>query len=149
MAKSQIEIEGLDELEEKINQIEDLPFLQAYLETIGLHIQGKVNPYPPSSIANSPGNPSGRWYERNFGMRSITGWSKRTSENLSKKWYSTVKKDSIEVGNTASYAPYVQGEEKQAKIHKERGWKTLEKTVEEEVPNILDNLKEEIDERLA
>ena len=119
-----ITIEGMPGLMLALNGLADGKYRKPAMQAIGTMIQHEVAPYPPLTEANSPLNPTGRWYQRGYGMRSRTGWSRETSEHLSKSWYISASVDQVEVGIKASYGIFVQGDE-QAGFHGERGWKVL------------------------
>jgi len=114
-----------------------------------MHIIGKVDKYPPSSIANSPNNPTGRWYERGYGTKTILGKGRKTSENFREKnGIPREIKMVLEVGNTASYAIYVQGRDRQTAFHQARGWLTLEQVAEDEVDYIEEQMQNIVDKKL-
>jgi len=145
-----IEIEGLDKAIAKLVKAGKPKVLSAALKAAGLHVKGKVAVYPAATEANSPGNPTGKWYERGYGPRWIRkraggiGGSK-TSETLGRKW--TVDQPdsfSVVIGNNVSYGPYVQDPEKQASFHAAHGWKTTEQVVKEETDAVMDFIRKEI-----
>ena len=145
-----VEIEGLEPLLRKLDNLKDLNKIKPALKAGAVHVMGAIKPYPPRSIANSPSNPTGRWYERGFGTKTATGREYPTSETLKRKW--TVKSRdrgfSQVVGNNVSYGPYVQSAEKQAKIHEQRGWKTDQQVANEEADTVLNFVKKEVDKIL-
>lgn len=105
------------------------PAIQAATKAIALEVQGEIAPYPPSTIANSPGNPTGRWYERGYGpkWRTKAGvHGRKTSQTLGRRWAVRQRGMGAVVGNAASYAPYVHNKPKQAGFHAQRGWQTDE-----------------------
>jgi hypothetical protein len=114
------------------------------------HYRGKIAKYPAASIANSPSNPRGRWYERGYGQR----WKKRdgtvagsrTSQMLGRLWAQREQAGGMQqvVGNRATYAVYVHSSERQVGFHQARGWKNEEQVWEEEKQVILDNVVKEI-----
>ena len=150
MPNASIRIEGMDELVKKLDNVEDLNKIKPALKASALHVKGAIAKYPPASIANSPGNPSGRWYERGFGTRTATGRAYPTSETLGRKWTIGSRDQGFTqiVGNNVSYGPYVQSAEKQAKIHKRRGWKTDEQVINEETDTVLGFVKDRVDKIL-
>jgi hypothetical protein len=83
-----IEIRGLDEVLKRLKNVRDLTGVKAALKAGALHVQGKINKYPPETAANDSSLP--RWYERNYGPRwrrkdgSVGG--RKTSQMLSKSW---------------------------------------------------------------
>lgn len=85
-----------------------------------------LKPRPPESQANkSPGVNGYSWYVRNYGVKTITGKSYKTSQQMSKQWHTSV----VHMGggvratirNDATYSPFVKGD-KQVWYHKQRGW---------------------------
>ena len=81
--------------------------------------------YPPRTAANQPPTP---YYERGRGVK-YASYLKPTSENLGKQWYRKVEGSSIRIGNRASYAKWVHGDEQAAHMGKgariPKGWKKL------------------------
>jgi hypothetical protein len=147
----QIKIEGDKELIKKLGKVEGNKIFKGFMTIIGEEIKGKTSQYPQSTTANSSSNPLGRWYERGYGTKYITKSGirgKRTSETLSKRWYTKIGDKSAEIGNSASYARWVQGKEFQTRFHKERGWKTLEDTAEKSAPDIEQKIKQQVDQLL-
>lgn len=141
----QIQIKGMDKLMKKIKSVEGGKYIVPVLKVGGLEAQRMTGEYPPATIANSPDNPSGRWYQRGYGTKwrrkdgSIDG--KKTSEDLLGKWYIDPNESdlSVKVWNAATYAQYVHGE-KQAKIHEKHGWKKLFETTKENSGEILKSM---------
>ena len=145
-----VKIEGLEPLLRKLDNLEDLKKIKPTLKAGAVHIKGAIAKYPPESIANMPANPGGRWYERGFGTRTATGRTYKTSETLGRNW-SVASRDrgfTQVVGNSASYGPFVQSAEKQAKIHGKRGWKTDQQVIDEETDTVLDFVKDKVDKIL-
>ena len=147
MADFRVEIPELDEL---MRQLDPRKIDKAFKIAVGKHaedIMGVTKEYPPDSIANSPSNPSGRWYDRGYGQRWKGGGS-RTSEDLGSKWYRKSKPMQEEIGNTASYAIYVQGRF-QPDFHERRGWRRLDKEAANRLPRIERDLAKEVENQLA
>ncbi len=71
MADESIVIEGFDELRQALEKTPDiaLPLAQKAIDDSLRAIYAAVEPYPDETIANSPANPKGRWYERHWGTR--------------------------------------------------------------------------------
>jgi phage gpG-like protein len=136
-----IEIEGLDELIRKLNDLSKLRKVHAGIKAGALYVKGKIATYPPSTEANVPKNfPGGRWYQRGWGAKYYTRKGVKgypTSENLGKKWTIKYNQNKFEatVGNNVSYARFVQGNE-QAGFHKKRGWKTTDTVAKEETKRV-------------
>ena len=141
--KSGVRIEGMEPLLHKLHNLENLQQVRPALMAGALHIKGKIAKYPPHSIANSPGNPTGKWYERGYGPR----WSRKdgsmggrkTSETLGRKWTTAERNAGLTqvLGNNASYAPYVHDAEEQAGFHGDRGWLTDEEVLRNEGDKVL------------
>ena len=145
-----VRIEGLEPILRKLDNLEDLKKIRPALKAGAVHVMGAIKPYPPESIANKPSNPTGRWYKRGYGTRTATGRGYPTSERLKAGWAVKSRDRGFTqvVGNDTSYGPFVQSAEKQAKIHKQRGWKTDQQVVEEEADTVLDFIKDEVDKIL-
>ena len=90
--------------------------------------------YPPATDANAPPTP---YYQRGMGM-VYKNSVKKTSENLGKQWYTkrTLNAFTTEIGNRASYAQYVHGDDTQASFMAPKGWKKLYATAIEKLPLI-------------
>jgi hypothetical protein len=133
-----VDVNDLRKLAKKLD-IEDA--FKDGLFAAATYIKGVISEYPPATAANLPQPYPARWYERGFGTKYKTkdGTIKgnKTSEILGKRW--TVKKldngNDAEVGNNASYAPFVQDKTRQAKKHKQTGWPTVQQVAEEEGPH--------------
>ena len=71
MAEPVIVVEGFDELRQAIEKSSSLalPLAQEAVDNSLRAIYAEVQPYPDETIANSPANPKGRWYERHWGER--------------------------------------------------------------------------------
>lgn len=143
-----VRIEGLDALVKKIKTIEEARFLIAGMKAGALHMKGKVAEYPPATEANDPSKP--RWYVRGWGpkwrVKSGDIHGRHTSETLGRKWSTRSSRAGLAwtIGNNVSYGPAVQDEEKQAKFHKERGWKTTAGVVRDEAGRVLQYLQDEL-----
>lgn len=76
---------------------------------------------------------------------------RRTSERLGSKWTMKVTSGTGyvqgEVGTTVSYADVVQGD-KQAKMHKARGWKNADQALDEAEPEVMKFFGEATDKLL-
>jgi len=120
-----VEPTGLREVAEKMSA--DLtPQIKAATMEIAAAFQGVIAPYAPSSGANTAGR-SPYWYQRGFGVKYPGGGGRQTSQTLGRKWsLESAGPTSVNIINTASYAPYVHLAEYQAWFHAERGWKTDE-----------------------
>ena len=100
------------------------------LETVGLQA------YPSETAANQPPTP---YYERGMGTQYASGNS-GTSETLSEQWNVAVNGYKTVVGNRASYAGWIHGDEQargmgpNARIPK--GWRKLTDVAKEKVQEI-------------
>ena len=81
--------------------------------------------YPPLSTQRRP--PQYPYYQRGRGTVYSSGGSDNSSENMGKKWYIRRTAAQVEIGNVASYAYRVHGEQQTA-LMKKFGWKKLEET---------------------
>lgn len=145
-----IKYDGLEPLLKKLTKLSQLKYVIAAIKAAAAHVKGKADDYPPSTIANSPDNPTGRWYERGYGPKWQTRsgvHGRKTSETLGRRWAIKIEDHGLTaiIGNNVSYAPFVHSREEQAGFHKDRGWKTVEDVAEEETPVVLDFLHQEID----
>lgn len=87
-------------LNKAINGLLPENLLKPELEPMALSVVAELEPYPPPETDYQRTGFLGRsWYHQQFGL-------------------------DMEIGNTASYAGYVQGPE-QRDYHARRGWKTL------------------------
>jgi hypothetical protein len=146
-----IEVQGLKELQAALKKFPTKSM--RYLSAAGKEAASKVilptvglKKYPPATSANRPPAP---YYIRGVGTQ--TGRGKRTgtyggvkfhnhntlsSERLGTKWYKDPKGYGTEIGNIASYAPYVNGPE-QAKNMAAKGWRKLADVIREKMPAII------------
>ena len=129
-----IKVEGLDRLQRHLNRNLKPAFRRASL-AIAEVIRDEIAKYPPATIANSPSNPRGRWYQRGYGPRwarrdgSVGG--RKTSEQLGQSWTTRQKDMGAIVGTKVSYAPFVQAANQQASFHQGRGWVTDRQAVQD------------------
>ncbi len=150
-----VEIKGMNELLRKLKTVQDLRSAKIGLKAGATHLKGIISKYPASTIANSPSNPSGHWYERGFGSKWIRKRAggvggRKTSQTLGRRWTQKSQMMGLQqvIGNNATYAPYVQSAEKQAKVHEMHGWKTDEDVINEEGKTVLNFVKDEVDKGL-
>lgn len=159
-----INVEGLEQTINRIRLLysrEANSKLTKYLAAAGRECATRVlwpvvglRKYPPATAANQPGRTKTvqfrndrtvtfrmPWYERTKGSHIPTrggGWKfVKTSENLGKQWYvKTVQGTGTEIGNRASYAQYVVGEE-QARAMGRIGWKQLAEVAADKVADFV------------
>ena len=125
MSDLQIEIVGLDKL---MASLEKFPnkvrktFKGAGEESSKIIIESKgLQDYPSETSANMPPAP---YYERGKGMWTSATRNTYKSEVLGKQWYVKSSGFQTKIGNRASYARWVHGDE-QARAMAAIGWKKL------------------------
>jgi hypothetical protein len=121
--------EGFDEALAKLGAEKMIQACQASLQRFGEEVKLRALVYPAEGPWCMPGSYPARWYQRGFGPR----WARKdgstggrdTSERMQQQW-AVEQRSPLEtlVGNRASYAPYVQGDE-QTGFHAAHGWKKL------------------------
>jgi hypothetical protein len=143
-----IEIKGTERVRAKLNDVQNRTYMMGAMVAATSLVKDWVAEYPAASEANQPRSfnsyygltsqrPMNRWYERGFGTRwarkngSVGGT--RTSETLGRSWTTRIEERGMRgvVGTKASYAPFVQDAEEQARFHAERGWRTVQDAVKE------------------
>lgn len=90
-----------------------------------------VRTYPPGGDANSPPPP---FYVRGQGTQTMSG-NRGNSERLGTRWTTDAQPLQVRIGNIASYAPYVHGEE-QASFMAPKGWRKIGEVAQEKVADI-------------
>jgi hypothetical protein len=120
-----IKVEGLDELMAKFDQFPKV--ITRNLAAAGKQAASRVilpteglKNYPPMTDANRPPTP---YYVRSLGMQYKSG-NTGGSENLGKQWTVRSQHGRTDIGNRASYARWVHGQE-QARHMARIGWKKL------------------------
>ena len=132
-----IEVKGLKELEAAIAKF---PQQSAkYMGQAGEEVAKKViftteglKKYPPLTDANAPPTP---YYIRGRGTQTKSGNTGK-SEKLGTLWYAKAQGYSTAVGNRASYAKYVHGDDDQATFMAPKGWRKLKEVAEEKITEI-------------
>jgi len=150
-----LKVEGLDELEAVLGELNGRNVFRNFLVQGANTIVSRAGEYAPLSVANMP-KAHGAWYVRGTGTRyrRLDGviTERKTSENLKGQWNIKSRggnNPSATIENRASYAAAVHGtSEQQASIHAGRGWKQLQKVAEEELPKIEKNILAQIDKLL-
>jgi hypothetical protein len=133
-----IKIEGVEELQRKaakfpgevkknMRQAASEAIKKVLLPVVGLQ------KYPPATSANYPPEP---YYIRGRGTQTKRGNTGK-SERLGTQWYTKpAGAYGTEVGNRASYARWVHGEE-QANAMQKIGWRRLVDVAKEKTPEII------------
>lgn len=129
------EIKGLDKLLTALRKFPDATqkaLQEAGKESAEVVLEEKgLRQYPPETPANLPPTP---YYVRRRGTQ-YANYLAPTSENLGKKWYVKPDKLGVKIGNPASYAKWVHGDE-QANAMAKIGWRKLKEVGQKKVPAI-------------
>ena len=151
-----IEIKGLGNLEKKINSLAQMKAVKAALQNAGTHVKGEMARYPQrkhitiQQVGGWASEKQRRWFFAALRSGEIDvpyrrGQSPGT-EDLGQRWTVTTKDGglTVVVGNNASYALYVQGDDKQSQMMKLIGWKTDKQVVEKEKDKMTGYLEKAI-----
>ena len=118
MPEIRITITGLDEAVRRVGQPQVLDVLHAPMQRAVLDVQARMQQYPPP--------PSGSMYRRTM--------------ILGRRWTSAVVREGNSlrgtVGNNTRYAPFVQSQMFQARVHRGR-WLTDQAAIEQAAPAII------------
>lgn len=102
-------------------------------------LRGDMAEYPAATAANVPPGINGRWYERGFGTKTVTGKAYPTSEVLGRSWTTKVTGRGPwegRVGTTVSYVRAVKDKDKQAAVHRGRH-KTVQDSVKDNTRKVV------------
>jgi len=148
----EVKLEGLDEAIKKLGKLAGVEVTGVALQRFAQEIKLRAVPYPPEGDWNRPGSYPKRWYQRLFGPRwALAGGGvhgRNTSERMQQQWVVEPRGAlSYAIGNRASYADFVVGEQ-QAGFHAAHGWKKLEEVVKENMDLWPRFLSEEIEKVL-
>jgi len=144
MANAKFHIEGLDQLIEKVETLQQLKGLKGVLLAVGETLKGKLSVYPPQKSLTRRevyGTPfktdkQRRYFFYMVGKRLINGPYSRGSDPKSERfkasWAVEAQNDGLTVviGNDTTYGPYLMGNTKQSKFAAAIGWPTVDKVVE-------------------
>jgi hypothetical protein len=131
MAEFTVEVKGLDALLKKFGK-PFKPYIQALTMGIGADIQKHMQkaPGPVAHPIEWESEAQRRWYfamrrEKGFEGPYVRGAVNQGSQKMEQSWV-TAKRGSMDaiVGTRATYAGYVQSDEKQQKMHRNTGWIT-------------------------
>jgi hypothetical protein len=145
----QIDLQGLEPLLRKLARLKGNEAVKGVMTAAASDLKSWVAEYPPAGASEGD-----RWYERGYGPRwrrkdgSVGG--RRTSQTLGRRWTIEVMDQGMaaRIGNNVTYGPYVQDEEQQNRVHKARGWRTVQGAVKEKGPEIVRKIKAAIDRLL-
>lgn len=150
MAEASVEVEGWEDVERLLRRKIAPEVFRRALRRLAEEVKLRAIPYPTEGPWNTPGPYPARWYQRHFGPR----WARKgggyggrdTSERMLQQWFVAERSaTAVEVGNRASYAGYVMGEE-QAPFHGAHGWAKLRDIAEDVVgEQAADFLRQEIE----
>ena len=70
--------------------------------------------------------------------------SYRRTHNLFNRWYQRAFPTYLEIGNLATYAGWVHGEE-QVEMHRQTGWKRLLQVATDELPEIIRKVEAQVE----
>jgi len=133
-----IQVEGLDELQKALNKFptKTQKYLQSAaneaIKRVVLPTQG-LQKYPPMTAANAPPEP---YYIRGRGTQTLKG-NRGNSQRLGTQWYTKAQGTGTWIGNRATYAPFVHGEDDQAKAMERIGWRKLIDVINDKMPSIV------------
>lgn len=146
-----IQVKGLDPVLRKLDKLKQMQAVKDGLRKGADEIKKIWSEYPPETIANSPNNPRGYWYERGYGFRwKLRGGGiggKKTSEKLGTHWAIEESHGgmTLSVRNyPVTYNIYVHEKRRQAYFHKKTGWKADEDVARSEVSKIVQYANAEI-----
>lgn len=149
MLDLEIKVKGLKELQAKFKKLPnrlEITFGQSLRKIFDLMMrdQGGGKPYyPPETEHNRPPVP---FYIRGKG-EEFGGFNDLTSEQMNTKFYYTPEFPKAYIGNTASYAGDVIGEN-QKPLFKEIGWMRLVDWVQRHMPQITAAFQDWVDATL-
>jgi len=141
----QIEMRGLKEIDAKLKKLGRS--LSSYMSQAMVQA-GKtiimtegLKKYPPAGPGSNPPPP---YYKRGYGTINKSGAGRATSENLGSKWYVDKVPFGAKVGNRASYAKWVSGEN-QAHFMPPLGWKKLSEVAKDSIDKVKKTLSAWLD----
>lgn len=148
---------GLDELQAKLNRLANVgTAIGPALVASGAEIMDWVSTYPAATSANMEKPYPGRWYIRGTGgayaLKKGGYRVVKTSQMMNRRW--SIKSELgtteavVTIGNSATYAPYVHDDRKQAGFHKARGWRTVQDAVRQFERKIVTRVSAAIDAAL-
>ena len=151
-----VRIEGLKEVIGKIDSLRKLKAVKDGLKAAGLHIKGKIAKYPRRktvTIAQAGGWASDR-QRRGFFAKLRSGeievpyrrGQSPGSQDLGQRW-TIAERDgglTVIVGNNTDYGPFVQDKNRQTRMMKMKGWKTIQDVAEDETKEVVDLLQEQL-----
>ena len=119
MISVEIDPDDLRELMKDLKALRPDNLVKPNLDPMGKKIIQIAGKYPPPSGYPRTGHLGRSWIHQVFGL-------------------------DLKIGNLASYAGWVHGQE-QITVHRNRGWKRVFEVMEEQVSKLLDKIQKEID----
>jgi len=140
-----IEIKGTDALIAKLGKAQGAAILRDPMRRAVLRLQYDMQEYPPQR--------AGSRYVRGRGMADADGVVRRlTSQQLGKRWTTKIAPEGSalvgHVGNNVSYAPFVQSQKFQVRIHRGR-WQTDVQVMNKNAATIIGDFEAAIRRALA
>jgi hypothetical protein len=152
-----VTIKGIDKLLKKLDKVSAIKTLEPPMNRAVIRLEGYMKEYP----TNKPAPIQGPQY---LPVRFTTGAGRAVSfvakarepyvrtGSLGRSWTHRVTKSANglvgTVGNRRNYAPYVQSERFQAKLHRATGWRTDQQAIERNRAAIVVDFKRAIDQAL-
>ncbi len=133
-----MEITGIEKLNGKLKRLVNLQAYRHGLQAVAEHVKGQVASYPRVSRRPQPFKSDRQ--RRGFFAKLKAGLIQvpyrrgisPNSERLDAKWFISMLSDlRASIINSASYAGLVHDRTKQARYHRETGWKTAQDVVED------------------
>jgi hypothetical protein len=130
-----VHLDGADDLLHKLDRVIAGETRKGPMDRAEQRIREELKKYPAP--------PTGSKYQRTYRLRE--GWDNGLVEANALGTNQYADLISVDLRNTTPYAGYVQDEQNQAEIHKDR-WKTAQEIVKDETEPFLDDLAHSIEE---
>jgi phage gpG-like protein len=167
------DVSGIGGIQAKLDRLANVGNVLRQAITNGASdVRRVVSTYPSATEANEPPNPPpGTYYKRGTGSIYVYAGAKvrtrkgkkrvakggervvKPSEMLNRRWSTqytfTANEATAVIGNSASYAPFVHDETKQARFHGARGWQTAQGVVRQLGPRIVKDVSAAIEAELS
>jgi len=127
--------QDLARLQRALDKLDEEHLARPMYSEIGTTIHKAAGVYP--SWYDTPPYP---YYIRGRGTQWSASYNDERSQNLRERWWVQVFPNYLKVGNAATYAGYVHGEE-QTDTHRRHGWKKLLQTAKDVMPAVIKKLE--------
>ena len=104
-----------------------------------------LSKYPRVGKGSTPPAP---YYKRGTGYMYASGGTDLSSENLGKQWYVKREGELLRIGNRASYAKWVHGDDDQAEVMAGLGWLKLRETFDSNKTKIIKIYQQWVDKTI-